>query len=198
MATLLRLRPGEYERTRWKNGGGWTTQIAREPPGSGDFRWRVSIAEIEHDGPFSSFPGVDRDLVLLDGEGIELDIGAAPTRFLGERLAQLRFDGGEAVHCRLIDGATRDFNVMTLRGAVRADVVARPLVGSMVLFPEARTLWLAYLHAGHAEARSGDQRVSLRNEDTLRVDFGDAAAPRQRVVIDGTGEVVLVKLQPAA
>jgi environmental stress-induced protein Ves len=107
------LRSGDYARTRWKNDGGWTTQIARsdDPPGD-DFHWRVSIAEIETDGPFSSFPGVARDLLLLEGNGIELDIDDhAPLR-LSRRFERAHFKGESRVQCRLLAGATRDFNVM--------------------------------------------------------------------------------------
>src|SRR5690606_15272177 len=60
----------------WKNGGGSTTTIAVGPPEAGfdDFDWRVSLATISEDGPFSRFPGVDRTLALVDGHGMTLDI----------------------------------------------------------------------------------------------------------------------------
>ena len=50
MSPLLRIPSSSYQRTRWKNDGGWTTEIARS--GGDDFRWRIRIAEIESDGPF--------------------------------------------------------------------------------------------------------------------------------------------------
>ena len=61
----------------WKNGGGSTTEIAVAPPGAGfdDFDWRVSLATITQDGPFSVFPGIDRTLALVDGDGVLLDFG---------------------------------------------------------------------------------------------------------------------------
>jgi environmental stress-induced protein Ves len=45
----------------WKNGGGETTEIAVFPDGAGlsDFDWRVSMARVDGDGPFSSFPGIE-------------------------------------------------------------------------------------------------------------------------------------------
>ena len=60
------LRP-----TPWKNGGGVTTELAMSPPGAGldNFDWRVSLASIAEDGPFSQFPGVDRTLVMVAGDG---------------------------------------------------------------------------------------------------------------------------------
>jgi len=40
----------------WKNGGGVTREIICQPLGAGmdDFDWRVSIAHIASDGPFSA------------------------------------------------------------------------------------------------------------------------------------------------
>ena len=58
-------------RVPWKNGGGTTAEVAVHPPGAGldDFDWRISMADVAVDGPFSRFPGVDRTLVLAEGRG---------------------------------------------------------------------------------------------------------------------------------
>jgi len=193
MTRLSLLSPSDYQRTRWKNDGGWTTEIARSADDSASgFRWRISIAEIESDGPFSSFPGVDRDLLLLEGNGIELDIDGAAPRRMTQRFERARFNGESDVRCRLLAGPTRDFNVMARRDAVCADVVARPLVGSMVIFPDADCEWFVHLFGGHASARSGEQSLTLTAGASLLADFRDGAG--ERVVIEGGGEIVLVKL----
>lgn len=190
---MMRLIPaGESRRVRWKNDGGWTTEIARDPAGGEDFRWRASIAEIESDGPFSSFPGIERDLILLDGEGIELDVGNTASCRLTQRFERVHFAGESAIECRLIGGPTRDFNVMAQRDAVRAEVVARPLAGSMLVFAEAGTEWLVHVLAGHVEARRGDRSLRAEAGDSLHLDFRDAA-DAGRVALDGAGELVLVK-----
>lgn len=197
MSRLSLLRASDYQRVRWKNDGGWTTEIARNPAdAAGDFRWRVSIAEIESDGPFSLFPGVDRDLLLLSGNGMELDIDdAAPLR-LSERFQRARFAGEAQVGCRLLAGPTRDFNVMARRDVVRADVVARPLVGSMVIFPETGVEWLVHVFAGDAHARSAESEVELPAGSSLRVDLREPGGAR--VVLEGSGELVLVKFAAIA
>ena len=196
MSRLALLRTSDYRRVRWKNDGGWTTEIAREPADSGGgFIWRVSIADIESDGPFSTFPGIDRDLILLAGTGMELSMdGAAPMRVEG-RFQHVRFHGEAPVECRLLGGPTRDFNAMVRRDAVTAEVVARPLVGSMVIFAQAGAEWLIHVHAGHATARDGHDEIALAAEETLRIDF--RAEGGGRVVLDGAGELVLVKFAPA-
>jgi hypothetical protein len=197
MTRLTVLHATGYRRVRWKNDGGWTTEIARDPADDAvDFRWRVSIADIESDGPFSSFPGVARELMLLAGSGVELDIDGAPPLRLTERFQRAHFDGESLVDCRLLAGPTRDFNVMTRRGIARAELMGRPLVGSMVLFPEANVVWLAHLVSGNAEARTGEEVANLDLGDTLRIDF--ASRDDRRVVIEGGGEIVLVKLMLSA
>src|SRR6476619_3067787 len=68
------LTPNDYRSMPWKNGAGRTTEIAVHPPGAAldAFAWRVSIADVERDGPFSRFPGIDRTIVLLGGSGMRL------------------------------------------------------------------------------------------------------------------------------
>ena len=97
----------------WRNGGGDTLEIARDPADGGAtaFRWRVSVATVERDGPFSHFPGVARTLVLMDGAGLRLD-GAHVHHTLASRHAVLTLSGDEAVECRLLEGPVRIFNVM--------------------------------------------------------------------------------------
>lgn len=197
-AGLHRLHARDGRRVRWKNDGGWTTEIARSRvDGAGtpddDFDWRLSIADIERDGPFSPFPGMDRDLVLLAGNGIELDIdGAAPLR-LDRRFQQVRFAGEQGVDCRLLAGPTRDFNVIVRRGVVTAETVARPLTGSMLVFPKSGTTWFAHVLAGTASARADGGSIDAETGDTLVI----AVEAGHRVVLEGAGEIVLVRLVAA-
>lgn len=75
------LETVSFRRMPWKNGGGFTTEIAAErAPDSSDmdFAWRLSIAEIRNSGPFSRFPGSDRLIMQLSGETIELSHPGIP------------------------------------------------------------------------------------------------------------------------
>ncbi len=192
MSDIEVVERASWRRTRWKNDGGWTTEIARSPREGADFRWRISIAEIEVDGAFSTFAGVDRDLLLLEGNGIELDIDDAPPLRLQRRFEHARFRGEADVRCRLLAGPTRDFNVMARRDSVRAEVSARPLVGAMVIFAEAGAEWFVHVHSGVLSARCGERALALAAGASLRVDFRAAdAAPR--IVLDGSGELLLVR-----
>jgi len=107
----------------WKNGGGSTRTIAVFPPDAGfdDFDWRISIADVVSSGEFSRFPGVDRSILLLDGAGMILHLDSGSIT-LTTPYKPLLFRGDDAVRSELLNGATRDFNVMTRRGCATADV----------------------------------------------------------------------------
>jgi len=100
----------------WKNGGGLTRHLLCEPGGEG-WRWRVSLADIDRDGPFSAFADVERWFAVVQGAGVRLAFASGEQR-LGPHDAAIRFDGAEAPGCRLIEGRTRDLNLM-LRGGAR-------------------------------------------------------------------------------
>ena len=192
------LRAADYRRMRWKNGGGWTTELAVHPDAAGDaggaFDWRISIAEIESDGAFSTFPGCDRWIALLEGIGMELrSAGAEPLR-LERRLQFAHFTGEAQTQGKLISGPVRDFNVIARRDACKAEVLHRPLVGPMVFLPE-RATWFVYLAGGRAGLKlAGAARELAAGESLLLTPDADADA--ERVVLNGGGEVVLVKLTP--
>jgi len=112
------LRSGAHLRMPWKNGGGETCEIAVSPPGASldTLDWRVSMAVVAQDGPFSLFPGIDRTLCILDGAGLELHFSGGGARTLTQDSAPLHFAADIAVQARLLAGAITDLNVMTRRG----------------------------------------------------------------------------------
>lgn len=184
------LRAADYRRMRWKNGGGWTTELGAASAADGTFDWRVSIAEIESDGAFSTFPGCDRYIALLDGNGMQLDFAdAAPAQHLERRLRFVKFSGDWNTHGRLLGGAVRDFNLIVRRGAVDAEILHRPLVGPMVFLCDAAITWFIYLVGGQALLK--DQGVALEAGESLLLEPG---GERENLVLSGGGEVVLIKL----
>lgn len=107
----------------WKNGGGTTREIACWPADSDmeTFDWRISVARIDRDGPFSSFDGIDRVITLLDGAGVRLG-GVDHT--LSQPLSPYAFDGAASVYGELIDGPCEDLNIMSRRARIHAEVRA--------------------------------------------------------------------------
>ena len=111
----------------WANGGGITYEVMRWPADGPDFDWRLSIAEIAREGPFSTYPGVDRILILLRGA---MNLVIDGTGYDVPLFEPLAFPGEARVESVLADGPTMDFNIMTRRGRVtaRADVLTEPAV----------------------------------------------------------------------
>lgn len=106
----------------WRNGGGDTREIACGPAGAEGFGWRASVATIAAEGPFSAFPGVDRTITLLAGDGVTLSAdGMAPHELVGVG-EPFAFSGDLAVSASLRGGACRVLNIMTGRGAWAAEV----------------------------------------------------------------------------
>jgi environmental stress-induced protein Ves len=108
------LKAEDFTRQPWKNGGGFTTELARAP------LWRLSIAEVERAGPFSDFTGFERTIMLLSGDGMELDFDHAPSVRIDRPEEPLVFDGGWKTHCRLLGGPVTDMNLMVVRESARA------------------------------------------------------------------------------
>ena len=111
--------------TPWKNGGGTTQEVVCWPQGAGldSFEWRISIAQIASNGPFSAFAGIDRVITLLAGDGVHLHSpDGSVDHCLDQALRPFAFSGDVALDCDLLGGPSSDFNVMTRRGVVRAQV----------------------------------------------------------------------------
>lgn len=106
----------------WKNGGGVTRGIAAWPEDAGmdDFAWRVSLAEVGVDGPFSAFPGVERTLTMVEGAGMDLTVGGERRR-VDKLCTPQDFTGDEPTECRLLGGPVANFNVMYRRGRAQTE-----------------------------------------------------------------------------
>ena len=98
----------------WANGLGTTAVIARAPD-TDDWAWRLSIADVVADGPFSSLPDVDRWIAVATGAGMVLTVDGEPTS-LTPSSGAFAFDGGATTSCRLLDGPIHDLNLMFRRG----------------------------------------------------------------------------------
>jgi environmental stress-induced protein Ves len=166
---------------------------------SADFVWRVSVADVAQAGPFSRFDGVDRTLVLLSGAGMLLDelgdAGVVNTHVLRQPLDLARFDGETRIDARLVDGATRDFNLMVRRDVAQGDMqvwrsgaqpdVPRALDGDVVLLFCASGAVTVALAADHAQA------MQLDTGDTLRVDGPTGLA----CTLAGDGAVLAITIR---
>ena len=132
---------------RWKNDGGWTRELLAWPTAE-DWALRISVADIEADGPFSKFMGVDRHFAVVSGMGVTLAIdGEAFT--LDERSTLHSFAGEADTHCHLSGGPTRDFNLMTRRD--RVELLWSPAGEAAPLLAQAH--WRGLFTVGGASVR---------------------------------------------
>jgi environmental stress-induced protein Ves len=115
--------PEEFTVVPWKNGLGHTTELAISDGGSLDnFDWRLSIASVVNDGDFSNFSGYQRNLVLIEGNGLTLDHRNGDVDKLTQILDIARFDGASKTHGALVNGGIKDFNIMTNQMAFTPEV----------------------------------------------------------------------------
>lgn len=192
MSWLRVLKAADYKTTPWKNGGGVTQDILLLPEDSTqeNFDIRLSLAPIVTEGPFSSFPGIDRHITLLSSGALDLVFGSE-TRSL-KRLEPLYFDSVQQPVSKLPEGAVRVLNVMTRRGRWHAQVMPasggkEPLLaapdGGLVILHAVTGVWQVGHSLGAALVHPGETLVS-REESTLRASC------------DASGEAMVAFLSP--
>jgi len=198
VATTL-IRAADLVATPWKNGGGVTREVSAFPEGAGldAFVWRVSIADVAQPGPFSRFAGIDRTLVLLSGAGMLLDEADGPTHALKQPLDVARFAGETSIDARLVDSATRDFNLMLRRGAAAGELEVWQSAGdaesasSRLLSADVVVLFCAL---GSLVVTLGDNApVTLTVDDTLRIESPKGLACK----LSGEGALLAICLRYA-
>ena len=171
------LRQADYRTMPWKNGGGETTEIVVSPPAASldDFDWRISMARVKGDGPFSIFTGIDRTLSILNGQGMNLSIdGAAHT--LTQDSAPLPFPADVPTTATLVDGAITDLNVMSRRGVVRHNVERVALTGTKTIATRGEDL-VVFCDQGviSISGPGREQQARLETRDTLIEDNAHGA-----------------------
>lgn len=185
------IRAPEYGRMRWKNGLGETAQIAVSPQDAAlnAFDWRISMARIEAPGPFSAFPGVDRTLTVLDGEGFLLAVAARPAVELTPGLAPFPFSGDSPASATLLGGPVTDLNVMTRRDRFWHRVRRFAITGRLSLEATGMTV-AVFCTSGSVRVAIGTGTAELGALDTLLIE-GPAVL---ETVAGAPGGVLLIEI----
>lgn len=112
----------------WQNRAGSTRLIAEgcfAADAAATPDWRISVAEISGSAPFSVFPGIDRQAVLIGGHALVLHTEASEAGgdivFLAPG-ASAGFPGEARLAVREADPGTRLFNLMTRRDRCVAEL----------------------------------------------------------------------------
>lgn len=168
------IRAAEFRRMPWKNSGGETTELAISPPDAGlnAFDWRISMARVAVDGPFSAFPGVDRTLAALGGAGMILTVAERGSHSLGPDCEPFLFSGDAAVEATLIGGPVDDLNVMTRRDRCRHRLTRRRGGASFMLARRGNIVIVP--RGGGVQIAFAKEIAALATGDALIAGDGDA------------------------
>ena len=172
----------DYRNMPWKNGGGSTTELAIFPQAANldDFVWRLSTANVNTAGPFSSFIQIDRSLAILSGEGLILHSDseqfASASLSLTQGSLPYRFSGETAIHAELVLGPVVDLNLMTRRDVCQ-HFMQRLMSGEhFVSAPDAQQI-LLYCATGSAmiqligELQAGDLMLFEEEHEHAGIKF---------------------------
>lgn len=147
------IRQCNFRTTQWKNGGGITHEITAHQ-GSGYMIWRLSVAEVVSDGPFSIFEGKERILTVIEGSGIELlhDGGKISAR----PFQPVRFSGELPIDGILTLGGVRNFNLIFDPSQVKAavELVSPPDIEPLT--STSRREFALFCAEGYAETTGGE------------------------------------------
>jgi environmental stress-induced protein Ves len=175
------IRNEDLVRVPWKNGGGTTAEVAAFPEGSGfeTFGWRISMADV-----------IDRTLIVVEGEGIELDVEGIAYR-LDTASPRLSFSGDDLTAGRLLSGPIRDLNVMTRRGQFRHGT--RFVESGVALLAEETQVAFLIALDSPFDVTLDSTIYSLQVLDTLMLN-----PTQDLILISGTGRAILVEIAPDA
>lgn len=167
------LRRAGYRQMPWKNGQGLTEEVLTFPEGSAvdAFDWRISIAHVGADGPFSLFPGIDRTIALLDGAGLILDLPDETEHLLSPGGGPFAFPGEWEISSRNVNGGTMDLNIMTRRSRYKHRMTRRVLEPGATLSAVQRKI-LVPMSAGSVRLDTDD--LVFDRFDCLILNAGEA------------------------
>jgi environmental stress-induced protein Ves len=184
--TLSLVRFARTTSQPWSNGLGTTREIVRSPPDGARFDWRISVADVEADGPFSTFAGIDRTIVLCEGPRMVLTVD-------GQRIDLVEgvpctFSGDAVTTCRVPGGPTRDLNVMCDRLTTGATTRVVHVQGRHVVEPAPSGLVVVALTPGTA-VRTPEGHAELTTFDAVH------STGSTVIEVDGRGTVLEVRLE---
>lgn len=183
---MRHFSPSDYRTMPWKNGGGATMELYVSAEPGMDFDWRVSIATVDRDGPFSRFPGYDRHIMTISGEGMSLEGGPDGPIDVYPAFVPRRFSGDWTITGRLRGESARDFNLIVRRDKFRSEL-------DCVLMTEAQTQsagagWIFYYVVSGA-VKLDDNCVMA--DEALLMEPGETGL---MVALDGPARLVCCRL----
>jgi environmental stress-induced protein Ves len=162
MSAATLFRHNDFREGRWRNGRGVSWDIASDRPGD-VIDWRLAIARIDSDVPFSHYPGIDRIFTLIEGAGLSLDVAGAGVLPVPEPFVPIYFSGDADCTSTLVNGPCRALNLFLRRGVLGARVIIHDGGGATSVGHAGDTLLFVLRGSG----RLGDAILGL--EDAARI-----------------------------
>ncbi|OCY51247.1 HutD family protein [Acinetobacter pittii] len=161
------IRADQYTKMLWKNGAGFTLEIARSQD-EADFDWRISMADVTTSGPFSLFPNKQRIISVLDGQGMVLHVDDLPAKKLkqGDIFA---FHGESQVQSKLVDGAIRDLNLIYDLAKFHARFQWLNDAAEQAFISSADLIFI-FNHVGETEVNVDDHSFQIAAHETLKIE----------------------------
>ena len=164
----------------WANGRGTSYEIASDRNEAGEWAWRLAMAPVNEDGPFSRIECVNRSLAVVEGAGMLLSVDRKKLQCLPMQV--VRFRGDAVTEAALTDGPIMDINLMVRR---------KEAEGEMAMVSDAGLLngvSIVVAVGGSAQVKSGDSIIELERHDSVLECDADSIS-----LVSGTVCVVSVK-----
>jgi uncharacterized protein len=143
----------------WANGRGTSYEIASDRNEAGEWTWRLALAPVNEDGPFSRIECFNRSLAVVEGAGMLLSVDRKKLQCLPMQV--VRFRGDAITEATLTNGPIMDINLMVRR---------KEAEGEMAIVSDAGLLngaSIVVAIGGSAQVRSADSIIDLERYDSV-------------------------------
>ena len=164
----------------WANGRGTSYEITSDRIESGEWTWRLAMAPVNEDGPFSRIECVNRSLAVVEGAGMLLSVDRKKLQCLPMQV--VRFRGDAITEATLTDGPIMDINLMVRRKEADGEIAIISDAGVL----EGASIVVAV--GGSARVKCGDSTIDLERHDSILECDAETVS-----LISGTVCVVSVK-----
>ena len=143
----------------WANGRGTSYEIASDRNDSGEWTWRLAMAPVNEDGPFSRIECVNRFLAVVEGNGMLLSVDRKKLQC--QPLQVVRFRGDAITEAALTNGPITDINLMIRRKEAEGEMA---VVSELGLIGRAS---IVVALGGSAQVKCGDSTIDLERHDSI-------------------------------
>jgi len=143
----------------WANGRGTSYEIASDRNEAGKWAWRLAMAPVNEDGPFSRIECVNRFLTVVEGSGMLLSVDRKKLQCLPMQV--VRFRGDAITDAALTDGPITDINLMIRRKEADGEMAIVSDTGLL------RGASIVVAIGGSAQVKCGDLMVDLERHDSI-------------------------------